>query len=300
MKHILAFAGGGLGNRLNIILSALTFYEATQYPLKIIWLSHQSFQARFEDLFESFLDSNISIETLFIPDNLLSITIPFDFSSYSNRLFIIDSYNEHTIQSMYNLSNKDNVFTTDTRFQIEVIPNLKDYNTFIFVSPKFLPVQTSIYLAFDRFFSLFKPIAIETILQFIRLYSPTTGVHIRLTDKCSINNYTKQDLDNDIYTLFPTFNSNKVFICSDDLSVEEKILQSYPNCIHYKKNNHYDFTNETINRPINTCREAVIDFFIFCSCKDKCGINSNTVKSTFFEVAELLHDSFVAHYHLNQ
>jgi hypothetical protein len=122
------------------------------------------------------------------------------------------------------------------------------------------------------------------------------GVHIRLTDKKLLNDYSDESLEQDIVSTFSKLQDTTIFICSDDLTVETEIVSRFPNCIHFQKSHLLSMENNKISRSKESCLEALIDFYIFCGCPKKYGINSNLHSSTFFQVSTLFQESFRRHY----
>jgi len=310
MKQILVFLyGGALGNRINTILTALSFYEAYKVPMTIYWYKDVSFYCEFTDIFKDLSHNDINIISLTDgspeqPEESFS----FDFLPYSKCLFICRSINQHIYKNRYNLRELNDffcynnyIYSHDTKHIDDFPSGLANiYDTFVISDPNFLPIGKCIDNTISLFIELFVPLSLSTIIDYFKKQMPTIGVHLRLTDKKKINNYLEDSLFSDIASTFNNLKNKKIFICSDDLEVESMILGTYDNCFNFKKKQQVYMNSSYIIREKESCTEAVIDFFLLCACPEKYGINSTLHTSTFFQTAFILHDSFVKKYGLIQ
>ncbi len=216
------FCDGGIGNRINALISGLAIARHFKLAYCVYWPENNWCYASFSDIFENdFPVSNLSIKDLKHRLDDAIVLLHDDIASNSLSVEFNSAYQFASMQDF-----ADKVLATDKP---------------IFFYPALMPEWIPFNLVIDELKTLvFSEYISQSVLQFIHdtLKKPFHGLHLRRTDlNVGLTDHEVIDLVNR--------NSDKVFfVCSDD-PVAEAIASAHNNVFARTKINHVSKKNES-------------------------------------------------------
>lgn len=216
------FCDGGIGNRINALISGLAIARHFNLAYCVYWPENNWCSASFSDIFENnFPVSKLSIKDLKHGLDDAIVLLHDDIASNSLSVEFNSAYQYASMQDF-----ADKVLTTDKP---------------IFFYPALMPEWIPFNLVIDELKTLvFSEYISQSVLQFIHgtLKKPFHGLHLRRTDlNVGLTDHEVIDL--------VSGNSDKVFfVCSDD-PVAEAIASAHENVFARTKVNHVSKKNES-------------------------------------------------------
>lgn len=279
--------GGGIANRLNLILNGLSLHKLTNKKVVCSWHDrHYTCRCKFSDIYK--VEQNDIFE---LREEFNVVT--------KNYVLMIDfpeeGFPHGSVEPKQKIFFKDLPPVLDIPEDCDIIvrtPNLHDLGTPI---PEIMRLFHSLVT--------FQPAFKEFISTFISKNPLDIGVHLRMTDKIFVNKYNIENFIHDLANVQDQYPGRSFFICSDDKEYEEKALSLLPNSFHYEKltkiekkmedmplvfkkeGEQYDtFENFVRNKEYSI--DGFRDLYLLGCCNDIIGINH--WGSTYYNFARYL------------
>ena len=212
MKKIFSFANGGFGNRIPSLLFGKALKKITNFDLEISWPTNNTCRASYRDIFEDHENVLDLLPSKFFdtygndPNNFEFIINDANISNYSKFKQV------RSLQSFKNVNEIAQYFSNSTTNNLFLAagPIIPDY----FWSDEFL-IKTLSEIKFkEEYYNIVNEFLSNIGGDFV-------GIHLRATDfpPNLMHNFNK------IYEDIKTNKEQKYFICSDDVSIENKFKE---------------------------------------------------------------------------
>lgn len=251
---------GGLGNRMRTISSVYKYALEHGHELVVYWNRQKDFNQSFQNLFRPI--SNLKVVDHYIGFNNNN---PYKLNLFMPRLFdIILNRKSH-----YFIKPDDLVPIIEEAIK----NNMKEITiSSCYQHGEMYPLE-KLFIPNDNIF--------KTINETYRLFSKhTVGVHIRRTDNIDSINFSKPEMfENKIKALFEENLDVKVFLCTDDSVIKNKLKTMFGNRIitYDSKLNRYS------PKGIN---DAVVELFLLA----KTNVIWGSFNSSYTDIASQIYN----------
>ena len=257
---------GGLANRMRVIASGIWLKNKLNTELEVIWHENYELTCPYSSLFE--------------PDSMFRIVSKqkkYDYVKSSNQLKMIDKLRAKIGNKLLNIDyciQEQDFSTLIWTGKLDIYESVKKH--------KYIYIQTCQEFGDNLFaFQYFKPIPkiLSKIQQVTRNFTEhTVGIHIRRTDNTHSTKYSPLDLFlKAMETEIKIKNDTIFFLCSDDRSVKDEIINTFGNKV-------ITMPNEVNRKTVDGMQNAVIDLY----CLSKTNKILGSYWSSYSEVASHL------------
>jgi hypothetical protein len=261
-NRIQIFCDGGLGNRLNTLLSGLAIAKLFELQATVYWPRNNWCKAAFGDIFSTRLD--ISEQSLSDVSGTLDEAI----------VLLHDQLGADTLRVPFHSAYS---YTSTDDFSKQVLPAGKDIFYYPALIPPWLPLDRVVgAIQACPFHAWIRQAVIEFVSNTIG--RPFYGLHLRRTD------LNVGFADSEVQDILCQHPNEVFFVCSDD-PIAERLAAAHPNVRKRekreyvgKRNSHFEWTtlttdddgrlyNSNIDRNAESVVDAAIDMLILAhSC----------------------------------